>query len=67
MSHFVAQIQAYDALDQVHFIIRWRDYDEILMPGDDDWRVITAATQGRGSADPTRWLRELLEGMREAL
>jgi hypothetical protein len=65
MSHFTATIRAYDCLETIQFIVHVRDYDspEDLLGTEAAFMVGTLP--GRGSAEPTRWLRELLEGIRE--
>lgn len=67
MTHFVLQMHAYDCLDAVNWVIRIKDWDADGDGYENGVHCLTGAMQGRGSEDPTRWLRELLEGLREAM
>ncbi len=66
MSRLEAHIAAYDVMDTVFWNVRVWD-TEGRDPGvqEPDY-VLTGSMPGRGEDNPTRWLRELLECMREA-
>lgn len=56
---------AYDCVDHIEWSVQLWDHVELEKdPGHDVYRL-TGSMKGRGEADPTRWLRELLEEVRE--
>lgn len=67
MVMFNARIVAYDCLDRVEWVVKTWDSD--LEPGDALYELewLTGSMRGQGSASPTKWLRELLEDIRESL
>jgi len=67
MVSFNARITAYDCMEMVEWTAKCWDQD--WEPGDHWERVIqlSGSMRGQGVEHPTRWLRELLEDIREAL
>ena len=60
-----ARIIAYDCIDRVEWTVHVWDLDEARERGSSSVYDATGAMQGRGSESPTKWLRELLEELRE--
>lgn len=65
MVSFNARITAYDCIDQVVWTVKLWDFDS----PPSDWEAIswakTGTMRGRGSEEASKWLRELLEDIRE--
>lgn len=66
MSRLEARISAYDVMDTVWWSVRVWDTEGRDPGAQEPDYVLSGSMPGRGEADPTRWLRELLEHMREA-
>jgi hypothetical protein len=67
MVMFNARIVAYDCLDRIEWVAKTWDSD--LEPGDENYVLqwLTGSMRGQGSDNPTKWLRALLEDIREGL
>lgn len=62
-----ARLIAYDCLDAVEWTIKVWDSDSFDGFEHTQHVYLTGAMPGQGSDNPTKWLRALLEEMREAL
>lgn len=66
--YFTASVQAYDALTEVIWVVQVREWT-----GSDtdepDLLVfrLTGQSQGEGLSNPSKWLRRVLEDIREAM
>lgn len=66
--YFTATVMCYDALTEVIWVATVREWTGSDTEQPD--RVVLRLTgqfQGEGLSDPTRWLRELLEQVRESM
>lgn len=66
--YFTASLQAYDALTEVIWVVTVREWSGSDTE-DPDRLVYRLAGQsaGEGLEEPVRWLREVLEAVREAM
>lgn len=67
MAWYGLRITAYDMLESVQWSCRVYGTDNIDQAPGQPHLELSGAMQGRGAEDPTRWLRELLEEIRESL
>lgn len=66
--YFTASIQVYDALTEVVWVGQVREWSEDGTDGPS--RVVyrlAGTVPGEGLGDPTRWLRGVLEAIRESM
>lgn len=67
MTSFNLRLTAWDNLDQVWWTAKMWDFDADEENGDQVLHYLTGTMPGQGSELPTKWLRELLEEIREQL
>ena len=66
--YFTASVQVYDALEAVVWVVQVREWTE--WNPDKEGSVVlrlSGQLQGEGLTNPTRWLRQVLEDIRESM
>lgn len=66
--YFTASVQAYDALTEVIWVATVREWTGSDTEEPDQLVLrLVGQSQGEGLSNPTRWLRQVLEDIREAM